>query len=383
MARGFWLANAVIFLDEVLYLALIPLLPYYAERFELSKTESGLLYAAYPLLVLLSSVPAGLISDRLGGRRMLLVGCGLLVLATVGFAYAQSAWQLWLARALQGLTAGLVATAGMAMIAASADPRRRATTIGAAVSLQGLSALGGYALGGFVAPALGVSHAFLIPAALGLITFGAVLLDRSVQPSAVSLPSYRAALLGPLRSTAVRASIACILTVGLAGAAAQTLASLSLDTAGYSTSELGVTFIIAASVGLASAPLAGRLADRKGVVSIIRAWAVATPLILVGLALAGGLSWAIASCLVAVLALVRVGGTLAYARGAEYAGLGEGLAASYGLAVMAWSVGAVAGPLIAGVIADATTDRLAYACVAAIAVVLAIPASRRDRCGAA
>lgn len=378
MTRTFWLANLVILLDEVVYLALIPLLPEYAERFDLSKAGSGFLYAAYPLFVLLSSIPAGVFADRLGGRRMLLAGCGILVVATFGFAFAASEWQLWLCRAAQGLTAGLVATAGMATIAAGAEAKRRATTIGIAVSLQGASAIAGYALGGFLAPQIGSERAFLVPAAIGVALFAALLLDRTPPlPLPPRLP-LRTAVLSPLRSVSVRAAIACILAVGLAASAAQTLTALGLDEDGYSTSEIGTTFIVGAAIAFITTPLAGWAADRYGVVPVMRVWSVLLPLVVIGLAVADQPTWVVAALLVGVLTLVRIGGTLAYARAAENRRLGDGLAAGYGLAVTAWSVGAVAGPLIAGAIADAYASWLAFAIVAALAALLAIPASRRD-----
>ena len=41
MRRAFWLASAVIFLDEAVFIAILPLLPEYAERFGLSAAEVG------------------------------------------------------------------------------------------------------------------------------------------------------------------------------------------------------------------------------------------------------------------------------------------------------------------------------------------------------
>lgn len=379
MTRAFWLANAVILLDEVLYLAIIPLLPHYAERFDLSNAETGFLYAAYPILVLVSSVPAGLLSERIGVRAMLLAGSGLLVAATVGFAYAETAWQLWSMRALQGLTGGLVATAGMAMIAGGAATARRATTIGAAFSIQGLSALAGYSLGGFVAPALGVATAFLIPAGLGLVLCVALILDRSARPARPPPGRLRANLVGPLRSAPVRASIACFLSVGVIGSAVQTLGPLRLEEAGYSISDLGAIFLLGSLVSLVATPIAGRIADRKGILRAITVWCAATPVVVVVLTVPPGPSWTTVVALVAIVPLIRIGGTFAYARGADYAPLGAGLAAAFGVLVGAWSIGAAIGPLAAGAVADAFGDSAAFLVAAVAAAVVGIPAWRRSK----
>ena len=379
MGRSFWLANAVILLDEVLYLALIPLLPTYAARFDLSSAEAGFLYAAYPLLVLLTSIPAGLLADRVGGRHVLLAGSGLLVLATVAFALADSAWMLWGARAVQGLTAGLVATVGMASIAAGARETRRATTIGLAISVQGLSALLGYALGGFLSPVIGIKATFLAAAGVGALICIAIALDRGTPLARPATPPGLVALRSAARSSAVRASVACVLAVGLVGGSVQTLASLDLADSGYSVSGLGAVFVIAAAIGLIATPLAGRLADRYGVSPSILVWSVITAILLLLFAIPAAPPLLIAAVLAGVLPMVRVGGSLAYARGAQYARLGEGLAVGYGFVVTAWSLGAVAGPLVGGAIADASGNGLAFVAVAALVALLAWPGTRRDR----
>jgi predicted MFS family arabinose efflux permease len=267
----------------------------------------------------------------------------------------------------------------MAMIAGGAATARRATTIGAAFSIQGLSALAGYSLGGFVAPELGVATAFLIPAGLGLVLCVALILDRSVRPVPAPPARLRANLAGPLRSAPVRASIACFLSVGLIGSAVQTLGPLRLEEAGYSISDLGAIFLLGALVSLAATPIAGRIADRKGILRAITFWCVATPVVVVVLTVPPGPSWTTAVALVAIVPLSRIGGTLAYARGADYAPLGAGLAAAFGVLVGAWSVGAAIGPLAAGAVADAFGDSAAFLVAALAAALVGIPAWRRSK----
>src|SRR5690349_21064292 len=83
VTRWFWYANAAIVLDEVVYLALLPLLPTYADRFGLSAAGAGVLFAAYPICSVLSSVPAARAVDRLGAPRALVFGLGVFVVATL------------------------------------------------------------------------------------------------------------------------------------------------------------------------------------------------------------------------------------------------------------------------------------------------------------
>lgn len=364
--RGFWLASAVIFLDEVVFLALIPLLPYYNERFDLTKTETGYLVAAYPLLVLAGSLPAGSLCDRRGARPLLIVGTALLVLATVGFAYADSTWQLLVSRAAQGFGSGLTATAGMAVIASSADLGRRGRVISTAVALQGASTVVGPVVGGYGASQLGIRAALLLPAAFGLLVLAATVRTPLVEGPRSSV-SRR--LLSPLRNPDVRAASICMLMVGAWAGGVQTLGPLQLGAAGYSTADLGTVFVVAALLGLGLTPIAGVVADAHGPAQAMVVWSLIVSALIAALALASEVI-VVAALLAGLVSLVRVGGTLAYVRAAEYAPLGSGMGAGFGLAVSAWAVGAAIGPPAAGAIADHSSNRAAFLALALTNLVL-------------
>lgn len=372
--RAFWLASAVIFLDEVVFLALVPLLPYYSERFDLTKTETGFLVSAYPLLVLVACLPAGFLCDRRGARPLMIVGTVLLVAATVGFAYADSTWQLFASRAVQGFGSGLTATAGMAIIANSARVGQRGKVISLAVALQGASAVVGPVVGGYGASELGIRTALLLPAAFGMLVIIASVRTSLHVTRRLERPQY---LLTPLRDPDVRAASACMLTLGAWGGAVQTLGPLRLGEAGYSAAELGTVFVVAALIGLALTPIVGALADAHGSVQTMLVWSALVSVLLVALALAAK-AIVVAGLLAALLPLARVGGALAYMRGAEYAPLGGGMGSGFGIAVSAWSVGAVVGPPCAGAIADHANYALAFAVFAAANAALTAPMVARQ-----
>ena len=55
--------------DSLLYLAIVPLLPWYADEFGLGRVGAALLLAGYPVSFLLVTAPAGWLASRLGARR--------------------------------------------------------------------------------------------------------------------------------------------------------------------------------------------------------------------------------------------------------------------------------------------------------------------------
>ena len=60
------LCGAIVVCDTMFFAALTPLLPEYADEFGLSKTGAGVLQAAYPLGVLVGSIPSGYVAARFG-----------------------------------------------------------------------------------------------------------------------------------------------------------------------------------------------------------------------------------------------------------------------------------------------------------------------------
>ena len=73
------------FVDSLLYLAIVPLLPWYAEEFGLGRVGAAVLLAAYPVSFLLITAPAGWLASRLGARRVVIVGTACFIVATLLF----------------------------------------------------------------------------------------------------------------------------------------------------------------------------------------------------------------------------------------------------------------------------------------------------------
>ena len=221
-------------------------------------------------------------------------------------------------------------------------------------------------------PALGTGVAFAVPAALFVLVAVAVLAPGWTEPRQTVAPGIRDAVLAPLASPVVRGAAACILAVGLVGSAAQTLAPLRLGEAGFSARDLGGLLILGAVLALLGMPLAGFLSDRVGARRTALGWASVVTTLTLAPAILGS-RWVVVCLLVAIVPLGRVGGVLGFALGAEHAPAGAGLAAGYGLALSAWSLGAVVGPVLAGTLAEAAGDAAAFAAIGCLAGVLALP----------
>ena len=129
---------------------MIPLLPFYAERMGASPAEVGWLIGIYAACQLISGPLLGRASDRTGRKPLLLVSQ---VGTCVGFlitAFAPSLWVLFLARAIDGATAGNLSLA-QAYISDVTKPEERAKSFGIIGIAFGMGFLIGPAISGFLA----------------------------------------------------------------------------------------------------------------------------------------------------------------------------------------------------------------------------------------
>ena len=150
---------------DVLGLTIIlPLLPFYAEKFGASPSVVGLLVSTYALCQLIAGPMLGRMSDHMGRRPLLLVSqmgtlAGFLILA-----YANALWIIFLSRVIDGLTAGNLSLA-QAYISDVTKPEDRAKSFGLIGIAFGMGFLIGPGVSGYLSQ---FSYQYPIFAAAGL-----------------------------------------------------------------------------------------------------------------------------------------------------------------------------------------------------------------------
>jgi MFS family permease len=128
-----------------------------------------LIYAAFNLVAALVSYPAGLLSDRIGRRSLLLAAFGAFFIAYLGFALAQSTLVAAALFVLYGVFQGVFRAAGKALAGDLSPDDLRASGIGwygAAVGLSGLAASG---IAGLLWDHVGHPSVFLYGAAFAAV----------------------------------------------------------------------------------------------------------------------------------------------------------------------------------------------------------------------
>lgn len=123
----------------------LPLLPFYAEKFGVTPFQVGLLYSVYSLAQLIFSPVWGGLSDRIGRRPIMLMSTFGASLAYLLFAASNSLGLLLFSRLLAGIMGGNISTA-QAYVADVTTPENRS---------QGMGFIGAaFGIGFVIGPAL-------------------------------------------------------------------------------------------------------------------------------------------------------------------------------------------------------------------------------------
>ena len=129
---------------------MIPLLPFYAEKLGATPTEVGLLIAVYAACQLFSGPLLGRLSDFTGRKPLLLVSQVGTLIGFLVLAFAPSLWVVFIARVIDGSTAGNLSLA-QAYISDVTRPEERAKSFGVIGIAFGMGFLIGPAISGYLA----------------------------------------------------------------------------------------------------------------------------------------------------------------------------------------------------------------------------------------
>lgn len=362
----------LLFVCEVAWLSMIPLGPRFAEEFDLTKVQTGALLAAPGIAIVAVSLPVGLLTDRLGARRLTVASSVMLVLTCLAQGLAPGYEALLVSRVLFGVSMGAIWTAAVALLSTSATGSARTAALGGTMTTAAAASVTGPVLAGALADAIGLRAPFLLMAGLALVPTALLTLERGESTWITHRRPLREALTVARRDAAMLGAITLMLLIGVVNGSVNLLAPLELRANGLSAGEIGLWFSISSVVffvGTIAATRLGRSRDLLGLAGVAAAcygaWLIVP--------LSSGATAALLVFLVARAPFWATCSTLAYPLGgvgASRTAIGHG--AVMGLLNLSWGLANTIGPLLAGAVADAAGLRVAYLPALALAAASAV-----------
>jgi MFS family permease len=140
-----------------------------AQDLEVNVLNITLMLVLFNITYALVSVPSGILSDRLGRRKVIAIGWAVYALVYLGFAVSGSVWHMWALFGAYGIYYGIVEGVAKAFVADLVPAERRGTAYGYYQGVVGLMLLPASVLAGWLWDTVGPASPFYLGAGLAFL----------------------------------------------------------------------------------------------------------------------------------------------------------------------------------------------------------------------
>lgn len=266
---------SVIFCSGTDLLIMTPILPQLVRDLGVDVSRGSWWVTVYAIATAACALIFGPISDRVGRRPIMVAGIAVLGLGTLTCSQANSFGGMLLARSVTGMGAGLLVTSTTSYVGDHFDPERRAVVMGWVMSGFFLSLILAMPLGSFLAGTFGWHRMFVaLSAVIGcvLVLISTVLpRPRYEQRSErTGLTAAISAYGGLLKNRRVLGVLFMSAAIGMSMTMFSLYSSPWMEsTYGLDTTARGMVYAAGGPAVLLSGPIAGRLSNRFGRVTLI------------------------------------------------------------------------------------------------------------------
>jgi MFS family permease len=251
---------------------LLVTIPVYAASLGIAYTAVSVITAAAAIGTLVTDVPAGVVLQRIGLRRSMLIGSGMVVTGSLALALPMSVEAMVVLRVMAGIGTALWGLSRHAFIAQSIPVAQRGRAIAMFGGINRVGTFGGPILGGFVATGAGIRFSFVAAGVLGL--FALIAAVRFIPDDAGHLVRKKgdARQRWKVVGATIREHRADLTAAGIAQLFAQMIRQgrqllvplIGTQQLGLSAAEVGTVITISAIVDMSMFFPAGFVMDRFG-----------------------------------------------------------------------------------------------------------------------
>lgn len=247
-----------------------PILPRIGEQLDIADTLLGTLVTAYSLMVGLFAVISGPISDRIGRRRILIVGTGIMVVSLVCHYFVVDYYSFLAVRVFSGVAGGILSGAAVSYIGDYFPYSKRGWAVGWVMSGSAFGQIFGIPMGVVLAGRFGFRAPFYIFAVTMAFTF--VLIWMRLPQPPIRKREGRLTIGGAIRDYGAMlkrreiaaAAVAFFLMFLGVSLYVVYLPTWLERTVGFSANQIATLFLVGGIANVLTGPQAGKLSDRVG-----------------------------------------------------------------------------------------------------------------------
>ncbi len=264
-----FILSCINFTHIIDFMIMMPLGPQLMQIFDISPRQFGFVVSAYGLSAGVSGFLSAFFVDNYDRKKVVLFAYIGFVAGTFACAFAPTYEFLILARIIAGIFGGIIGSQVMSIVADAFEYERRATAMGFITTAFSLAAVVGIPSGLYLATKFGWHSPFLVLGSLGIIVIFLIYkyvpaLDKHLQNRQVKQSPFAvitAILESPNQMRAL--FLSTIIMLGHFSIIPYISPTLVANV-GFSQDNLFLIYFVGGLCTIFSAPLVGKLADKKG-----------------------------------------------------------------------------------------------------------------------
>ena len=251
------------------FMIMMPLGPQLMQIFNISPRHFGFIVSAYGMSAGISGFLAAFFVDNYDRKKVILFAYIGFVVGTFACAFAPTHQFLIAARVIAGTFGGLLGAQVMSIVADTFDYQRRATAVGFVTTAFSIASVVGIPAGLFLANKLGWHTPFLVVGSLGLIVIFLIVryvpaLDKHLK-NRQEKPNPLAVITNILKNPNQLRALLLSVTIMLGHfSIIPYIAPTLVANVGFSQNDIYLIYLVGGALTIFSAPIVGRLADKKG-----------------------------------------------------------------------------------------------------------------------
>ena len=233
----------------------------------------GAIVAGYAIGRVITDIPSGFLTDRIGISKTMKIGLGIQILSSIFAGIAPNYWILFLMRVTEGIGSSIYVNAAVTYVLLSNQSSRRGTVMGIYQSIMMTGITIGPIFGAFIASTYGLNASYFTYAAVLVVAMIIVFIQHKgkfhlITNGADNNYNLDSESFGIIRNISIYINSASLATFGFAflrsGIYIMAIPLFAYENLHLSVISVGFIFTSASIANLLSSFFSGKLTDRYG-----------------------------------------------------------------------------------------------------------------------